>query len=47
MTPQEELFMFKKISEMADRYVPMKTLLQTHSLTFQEALAAAETARVR
>ncbi|MBQ8011804.1 MAG: hypothetical protein IJ265_09635 [Oscillospiraceae bacterium] len=43
MTPQEELFMFKKISEMADRYVPMKTLLQTHGMTFQAALAAAET----
>ncbi len=43
MTHEEELFLFKKISQMADRYIPMKTLLQTHSLTFQEALAGSET----
>lgn len=42
MTQEEELFLFKKISQMADRYIPMKTLLQTHSLTFQEALDEAE-----
>ncbi len=43
MTPEEERFLFKKIAEMAERYVPMHTLLQTHGLTFQKALAAAET----
>ncbi len=43
MTQEEELFLFKKISQMADCYIPMKTLLQTHSLTFQEALDGAET----
>ncbi len=43
MTQEEELFLFKKISQMADRYIPMKILLQTHSLTFQEALDGAET----
>lgn len=42
MTQEEELFLFKKISQMADHYIPMNTLLQTHSLTFQEALDGAE-----
>ncbi len=43
MTQEEELFLFKKISQMAEHYIPMKALLQTHSLTFQEALDGAET----
>lgn len=42
MTPEEELYLFQRISQMADKYIPTKKLLSIHGITFHQALSEAE-----
>ena len=42
MTPEEELYLFQRISQMADKYIPTKKLLSIHGITFHQAHSEAE-----
>ena len=42
MTPEEELYLFQRISQMADKYIPTKKLLSIHGITFHQAFSEAE-----